>query len=60
MQFLRGVLPFNREDVFCTDRRKILYAISGNAEFRCSYFLTNMSLSVFLNKMGVEHQKDEK
>lgn len=60
MQFLRGIMPFNKEDVFCTERRKILYAKSGHVEFRCSYFLTNMGLGTFLDKMKVEHPKEEK
>lgn len=56
-QFLRGIFDFNSENVFATERRKILYARWYNFEYRCSYLLTNMSLALFLKKMGVEAQK---
>ena len=36
-QFLKTVLSFDPESVFCLDDRKILRAVSGHLEFRCSY-----------------------
>ena len=36
-QFLRGVIPFNSDDVFCVDTRQPLKAASRGIEFRCSY-----------------------
>lgn len=57
-QFIRGVYPFETEEVFCTDSRKILKCeMFEHFEFRCSYLQTNMSLAEFTNKMGVEHVK---
>lgn len=52
--FLKGVYPFATEEVFATERRKVLKCeMYEHLEFRCSYFLTNMSLAVFTKKMGV-------
>ena len=34
--FLRGVIPFDPESVFCVSKRKILKAVPGGVEFRCS------------------------
>lgn len=52
--FLKGVYPFQPEEVFCTDRRKVLKCeMKDHLEFRCSYMLTNMSLAAFTDKMGV-------
>lgn len=57
-QFLRSLLTFSPEEVFIVKSRKILKAIyKGVIEFRCSYFLTNMSLSEFTSKMKVSHVK---
>lgn len=57
-QFLSGILRFSSDDVFSIDRRKVCYARYRNCiEFRCSYIHSNMSLSVFLDKMGVENKK---
>ena len=56
-QFFKGVWQFNREDVFCMDRRKILNCRMRNIEFRCAYLHTNMSLEVFCSKMGGKLQK---
>ena len=67
-QFLRAIHNFNPlppreyipDEVFCVTGRKVVRASIGERfEFRCSYFLTNMSLREFLNKMGVEHKKTE-
>jgi len=57
-QFLKGILDFQPENVFAVDSRKILTARYNNHfEFRCSYLLSNMSLSEFTEKMNVEHKK---
>lgn len=54
-QFLKSVIPMS--DVMALDNRKVLRAISGPFEFRCSYLHSNMSLSKYLESMGVEDQK---
>lgn len=52
--FLKGVYPFAAEEVFATEPRKVLKCeMYEHMEYRCSYFLTNMSLAVFTKKMGV-------
>lgn len=56
-QFLSGIWNFAPEDVFCTEPRAILRADMGPLELRCSYRLTNMSLSEFTNQMKVAHRK---
>lgn len=57
-QYLKGLYQFDSESVFATDTRKVLKCIfKERIEFRCSYFLTNMSLNAFTHKMGVEHGK---
>ena len=56
-QFLRSVLPFGDDSVFMPAGRKILKAVSGNIEFRCSYLQTNMSLAEFTKKYGVDYEK---
>ena len=56
-QFLKGVLHF--DNVFAMGRRKILKAVSGPFEFRCSMIHSNMSLKNYLKKMGVRDQKVE-
>lgn len=56
--FLKGIYQFTSEEVFCTDKRKILKCeMYGCIEFRCSYYLTNMSLNAFLKKYNVENKK---
>ena len=55
--FLSGILPFGIDDVFCADRRKVLKAVYGSIEFRCSYILTNMDLHTFTDSMNVKHKK---
>lgn len=54
-QFLKSIIPV--DEVFAMDKRKILYFRSGKLEFRCSYLLTNQSLSRFLKSMKVKDQK---
>lgn len=52
--FLKGVYAFKPEEVFCIERRKVLKChMFNHLEYRCSYLLTNMSLSAFTSKMGV-------
>ena len=58
-QFLRNIYNFCEDDVFAVkSRRPVRFGI-GRIEFRCSYFLTNMSLREFLQKMKVPVQKTE-
>lgn len=47
-QFMRNF--FNVTKIFATEKRKPIYAVMDNIEFRCSYRLTNMSLAKFLQK----------
>lgn len=55
-QFMRDFFTVNK--VFATEKRKVVYAEMDNAEFRCSYRLTNMSLDAYTNKTkGVMHKK---
>lgn len=54
-QFLKSIIPMS--DIMALDNRKVLRAISGKIEFRCSYLHSNMSLSKYLESMGVEDQK---
>lgn len=57
-QFLKGIYHFTPDDVFAVASRKpVKCDMWGCLEFRCSYKLTNMSLSEFTKKMGVEHTK---
>lgn len=55
--FLFSRLPIKTEDCFFREVRKPLYFRAYDVEFRCSYTLTNMSLSFFLEQMRVEDQK---
>lgn len=57
--FLSGVYSFSKEEVFATEDRKILRcSMFENFEFRCSYYLTNMSLDSFTHNMGVDNAKE--
>ena len=57
-QFLRGIYHFDPEEVFAVEPRKVLKCeMFQTFEYRCSYFLTNMSLDQFTKKMGVENTK---
>ena len=52
--FVKGIYSFEQEEVFAIDRRKVLkFEMMQHFEFRCSYLLTNMSLSAFTKRMGV-------
>ena len=42
-QFLRNAIP-EWDSVFCRNKRKVLTADVGKYHFRCSYYLTNLSL----------------
>ena len=51
-QFLRGIYPFTKSEVFCMDRRKIVRCeMMKTIEFKCSYIHSNMSLDQFTKKM---------
>ena len=56
-QFLSGIFHFENDCVFPMENRKVLKAVLGNLEFRCSYLLTNLSLSALTKRYNVEHQK---
>lgn len=57
-QFLRGIYPFNKDEVFAIDSRKVLKCtMHDHFEYRCSYLHSNMSLSEYTKKMGAKHQK---
>lgn len=56
-QFLRGAFPIRAGDVFLTDARKPLRVDLDCLEMRCSYRHSNLSLDLYLKKMGVEHKK---
>lgn len=54
-QFIKTILPII--GVFARGRRKILKAYTDGFEFRCSYFLSNMSLERFTEKEGTIYRK---
>lgn len=57
-QYIRGIYPFSPDEVFATDARKVLKCVMYDClEFRCSQFLSNMSLANFTRTMMVDHQK---
>lgn len=56
-QFLSGIFKFSNTDVFPMDSRKVLKAVLGNLEFRCSYLLTNLGLNALTNRYKVQHRK---
>ena len=56
--FLKGIYEFKSDEVFATDKRKVLKCTMFNKfEYRCSYYLTNLSLDKFLKNMNVENKK---
>lgn len=57
--FLKGVYNFAIDEVFATERRKVLYftMFERRFEFRCSYRLSNMNLRDFTRKFHVKHEK---
>lgn len=57
-QFLRGIYPFNQDEVFAIKSRKVLKCNMHECfEFRCSYIHSNMNLDTYTKKMGVQHKK---
>lgn len=57
MQFLSGIYNFENDGVFCMNPHKILKAVTGQIEYRCSMLHSNMSLSRWLSNLGTPHQK---
>lgn len=56
--FLKGIYEFKNSEVFATDKRKVLKCdMYDKFEYRCSYYLTNLSLEKFLKNMNVENKK---
>lgn len=57
-QFLKGIYPFENDEVFAVESRRVLKCdMHKHFEFRCSYRHSNMSLDEFTRTMKVEHQK---
>lgn len=56
-QYLKSVIPVN--DVMATDSRRIVKFSSSCFEFRCSYYLSNMSLDRFVISAGGKYRKQE-
>lgn len=56
-QFLKSIIPVSK--VFAMSKRKILYFLSNNIEFRCTYLHSNMDLRHYLKQMKAKHQKLE-
>lgn len=55
-QFISQIIEY--DELFCKDKRKPMKLHSNGLEFRCSYFLSNMSLAKFCeNCKGVTHYK---
>lgn len=55
-QFMRNFMQI--EEVFATDKRKVVKCYSDGIEYRCSYKLTNMGLERFTNSIpDVKHKK---
>lgn len=56
--FLKGIYPFDPDEVFCMDRRKVAKCTMWDfLEFRCSYIHSNMGLDRYTKSMKVEHGK---
>ena len=56
--FIKGVYDFEPEEVFATQRRKVLYfRMYDKIEFRCSYRMSNLNLKDFTRKYKVKHMK---
>ena len=57
-QFLRGIYPFKKHEVFAMERRKVVRCeMYGAIDFRCSYIHSNMSLDQFTKKMKCKTRK---
>ena len=52
-QFLRGIFGDDNIEAFYTEARKPLYIKYKNAEFRCTYRLTNSSLAMWGKKLNL-------
>lgn len=58
MAYLKGIYSFRPDEVFAIASRKPVKVDMWECfEFRCSYKLTNMSLSAFTKRFSVPHQK---
>ena len=57
INWLSAVFNFENEDVFCTGPHKVLRAITGNIEYRCSMLHSNMSLAKWTENLDVKHKK---
>lgn len=55
-QFMRSFFPI--EEVFATQKRKVVKCLSGGIEYRCSYKMTNMSLDKLTSSLpNIKHGK---
>lgn len=57
LQFLSGLYTFENEDVFCLKPHKILKAVTGAIEYRCSYIHSNMSLARWTSNLNSTYKK---
>lgn len=58
--FLKSLFTFGEKDVFALDNRKVVkMSVLEHIEFRCSYILTNNSLSQLCKNMRVKHYKQD-
>lgn len=56
--FIKGIYDFAPDEVFATQRRKVLYfRMYDKIEFRCSYRMSNLNLRDFTRKYKVKHMK---
>lgn len=56
--FIKGVYDFAPDEVFATQRRRVLYfRMFDRFEFRCSYRMSNLNLKDFTRKYKVKHMK---
>lgn len=59
-QYLKGIYPFNPEEVFAMSSRHVLKCDMFNRfEYRCSYFHSNMKLETYTKKMKAVHIKQD-
>ena len=54
-QFLKSIISVDK--VFAMDDRKVLYFISNNLEFRCTYLHSNMKLEEYVKRMNSQYHK---
>lgn len=55
--FLKGIFDFEKQNVFAINPRKVLKAITGVIEYRCSYHHSGMSLREFTTKFAPDFIK---